>query len=50
MLPGGPVSVDDPRVTLPEKDGVYTEIEALVTHFKLITRGIRVPAGEFDRE
>ena len=46
MLPGGPVSVNDPRVTLPEKEGVYTEIEPLITHFKLIVRGIRVPAGE----
>jgi NADH-quinone oxidoreductase subunit D len=46
LLPGGPVSVDDPRVTLPEKEAVYTEIEALVTHFKLIMEGIRVPAGE----
>jgi len=46
MLPGGPVSVDDPRVTLPEKERVYTEIEALITHFKLVMEGIRVPAGE----
>ena len=46
MLPGGPVSVDDPRVTLPEKERVYGELEALVTHFKLIMEGIRVPAGE----
>ena len=46
MLPGGPVSVDDRRVTLPEKEAVYVQIEALVTHFKLIMEGIRVPAGE----
>jgi len=46
MLPGGPVSIDDPRVTLPEKERVYSELEALVAHFKLVMEGIRVPAGE----
>jgi len=47
MLPDGPVSVDDRRVTLPEKERLYSsELEALVTHFKLIMEGIRVPAGE----
>ena len=46
MLPGGPVSVDDPRVTLPEKEQVYTQIEALIQHFKLVMEGIRVPPGE----
>lgn len=46
MLPGGPISVDDPRVTLPEKELVYTQIEALVQHFKLVMEGIRVPPGE----
>jgi NADH-quinone oxidoreductase subunit D len=46
MLPGGPISVDDPRVTLPEKALVYTQIEALVQHFKLVMEGIRVPPGE----
>ena len=46
MLPGGPISVDDPRVTLPEKEQVYTQIEALIQHFKLVMEGIRVPPGE----
>ena len=46
MLPDGPVSVDDRRVTFPEKERVYHELEALVTHFKLVMEGIRVPAGE----
>jgi len=46
LLRDGPVSVDDPRVTLPAKDAVYTEIEALVHHFKLVSQGIVVPPGE----
>jgi NADH-quinone oxidoreductase subunit D len=43
---GGPLNVDDRRCTLPEKSAVYTEIEALINHFKLIMEGPAVPAGE----
>ena len=42
----GPVSVDDRRCTLPDKKLVYTEIESLINHFKLIMEGPQVPAGE----
>jgi len=45
-LPDGPVSISDPRIVLPEKQLVYTQIEALIHHFKLINEGIQVPAGE----
>lgn len=45
-LPGGPVSIDDPRIMLPEKQLVYNQIEALIHHFKLVNEGILVPAGE----
>lgn len=45
-LPDGPINVDDRRVTLPDKAAVYTEIEALVDHFKLVIDGVQVPAGE----
>jgi NADH-quinone oxidoreductase subunit D len=45
-LPGGPVSIKDKRVVLPEKQLVYGQIEALIHHFKLVTEGIQVPAGE----
>jgi NADH-quinone oxidoreductase subunit D len=46
MLPDGPVTVDDRRCVLPEKQLVYTEIESLINHFKLIIDGPQVPAGE----
>jgi NADH-quinone oxidoreductase subunit D len=46
MLPAGPISVDDRRCTLPDKSLVYTEIESLINHFKLIIDGPKVPAGE----
>jgi len=45
-LPGGPVSIDDPRVMLPKKELVYNQIESLIHHFKLVIDGIQVPAGE----
>jgi len=46
MLPPGPISVDDRRCTLPDKQLVYTEIESLINHFKLIMDGPDVPPGE----
>ncbi|TAJ80513.1 NADH-quinone oxidoreductase subunit D, partial [bacterium] len=45
-IPLGPVSLDDPRVVLPEKEQVYNSIEGLMHHFKIIMEGIQVPAGE----
>lgn len=45
-LPPGPVSLDDPRVVLPEKEKVYNSIEGLMHHFKIIMEGIQVPPGE----
>jgi NADH-quinone oxidoreductase subunit D len=46
MLPSGPLCVDDRRCTFPEKEAVYTEIESLINHFKLVMDGPKVPAGE----
>ncbi|MGB5193207.1 MAG: NADH-quinone oxidoreductase subunit D [Polyangiales bacterium] len=42
----GPVNVDDPRIVYPEKQDVYTTIEATIAHFKLVMEGLRVPKGE----
>jgi NADH:ubiquinone oxidoreductase subunit D len=46
-LPDGPVITDNHHVALPPKEKVYTEMESLIWHFKLIYDGIKVPAGEF---
>jgi NADH-quinone oxidoreductase subunit D len=46
MLPEGPINVDDRRCTFPDKALVYSEIESLINHFKLVTDGPKVPAGE----
>ena len=45
-LPAGDIKVDDPRVSLPPKDKVYTDIAALINHFKIIQEGIVPPKGE----
>jgi len=45
-LPGGPIITDDKRVALPPKSDVYSNIEALMNHFKLIYEGILPPPGE----
>jgi len=42
----GPVNVDDPRVVLPEKEEVYSTIEATIQHFKIVMEGLKLPAGE----
>jgi NADH-quinone oxidoreductase subunit D len=46
VTPVGPWAVDDPRITPPAKDKVYTEMEALIQHFLIYSQGFTVPAGE----
>ncbi len=45
-LPKGDIKVDDPRISLPPKEKVYTDIAALINHFKLIQEGVTPPKGE----
>jgi len=42
----GPIIVDDHRVALPPKEEVYTEMESLIWHFKLVMEGMKAPRGE----
>lgn len=44
-LPGGPVRVDDPHITLPPKEDVYNTMEGLIHHFMLIMYGIKAKPG-----
>ena len=46
ISPTGAYAVDDPRITPPPKDRVYTEMEALIQHFLIYSQGFTVPAGE----
>jgi NADH-quinone oxidoreductase subunit D len=45
-MPGGPFQADAPKVVLPEREKMKTQMEALIYHFKIVTEGVRVPAGE----
>jgi NADH-quinone oxidoreductase subunit D len=46
ISPTGPFAIDDPRITPPPKDRVYTEMEALIQHFLIYSQGFTAPAGE----
>jgi NADH-quinone oxidoreductase subunit D len=45
-LPEGPVISDDRKVVLPPRHELHTSMESLIHHFKIVTEGYRVPAGE----
>ncbi len=45
-LPAGPYYADAPEYYLPPKDDVYTSMEALIYHFKIVMGEIDAPAGE----
>lgn len=45
-MPEGPVQADAPKVVLPQREKMKTQMEALIYHFKIVTEGVRVPPGE----
>ena len=45
-LKPGPINVDDPRVILPPKSRVMSDMEAMIFHFKQVMEGIKPPVGE----
>jgi NADH-quinone oxidoreductase subunit D len=45
-MPEGPWQADAPQVVLPDREKMKTQMEALIYHFKIVTEGFRVPAGE----
>jgi len=45
-MPEGRWTADAPHVVLPDRDQMKTQMEALIYHFKIVTEGFRVPAGE----
>jgi len=45
-LPEGSIKADAPKVVLPDREKMKTEMEALIYHFKIVTEGFAVPAGE----
>jgi NADH-quinone oxidoreductase subunit D len=45
-MPGGPIKADAPKIVLPDREKMKTQMEALIHHFKIVTEGFNVPAGE----
>jgi NADH-quinone oxidoreductase subunit D len=45
-LPEGPVKADAPKIVLPDREKMKTQMEALIHHFKIVTEGFAVPPGE----
>ena len=45
-MPSGPVKANAPKVVLPDREKMKTQMESLIYHFKIVTEGFAVPAGE----
>jgi len=45
-MPEGSVKADAPKIVLPDREKMKTQMEALIHHFKIVTEGFNVPAGE----
>jgi NADH-quinone oxidoreductase subunit D len=45
-MPEGDWKANAPKVVLPDREKMKTQMEALIYHFKIVTEGFRVPAGE----
>jgi NADH-quinone oxidoreductase subunit D len=45
-MPSGPVKANAPKVVLPDREKMKTEMESLIYHFKIVSEGFEVPEGE----
>jgi NADH-quinone oxidoreductase subunit D len=45
-MPSGPIKANAPKVVLPDREKMKTQMESLIYHFKIVTEGFAVPAGE----
>ena len=45
-LPEGRYKADAPKVVLPDRENMKTQMESLIYHFKIVTEGFTVPEGE----
>ena len=45
-MPAGPIKANAPKIVLPDREAMKTQMEALIHHFKIVTEGFAVPAGE----
>jgi NADH-quinone oxidoreductase subunit D len=45
-MPEGEIKANAPHVVLPDREKMKTEMESLIYHFKIVTEGFTVPAGQ----
>jgi NADH-quinone oxidoreductase subunit D len=45
-IPEGRIVADAPKIILPDREQMKTQMESLIHHFKIVTEGFGVPAGE----
>ena len=45
-MPQGAIVADAPKIVLPNREQMKTQMESLIHHFKIVTEGFAVPAGE----
>jgi NADH-quinone oxidoreductase subunit D len=45
-MPEGRITADAPKIVLPDREQMKTQMESLIYHFKIVTEGFQVPAGE----
>ena len=46
MPANGRIVADAPKIVLPDREQMKTQMESLIHHFKIVTEGFGVPAGE----
>ena len=44
-----PIVADAPKIVLPDREQMKTQMESLIHHFKIVTEGFAVPAGRSDQ-
>ncbi|MFZ0661655.1 MAG: NADH dehydrogenase (quinone) subunit D [Acidobacteriaceae bacterium] len=45
-MPEGPIKANAPKIVLPDREDMKSQMESLIYHFKIVTEGFPVPAGQ----
>jgi NADH-quinone oxidoreductase subunit D len=45
-MPEGDIKANAPKIVLPDREKMKTQMESLIYHFKIVTEGFTVPAGQ----
>jgi NADH-quinone oxidoreductase subunit D len=45
-MPEGPINIDNPYLRIPSKQDVYSQMEEMIAHFKVVIDGVKPPVGE----